>query len=55
MRSIVNNYADEVKNGDSSPNGKFTFRESSAHAASDEVLDTYKGVQDTALTDYHRT
>ena len=55
MRSMINTYADEGKNGDGSPNGKFTLRESSARAAAAEVLSTHKGLSGAALADYLRT
>ena len=55
MRSMINTYADEGKNGDGSPNGKFTLRESSARAAAAEVLSTHKGLTGAALADYLRT
>ncbi len=52
---MINAYAGEGKNGDGSPIGKFTLRESSARAATTEVLGIHKDHEDVALADYLRT
>ena len=55
MRSMINQYANEHKNKDGSPNGKFTVTESGARAAASEVLATHKGMTGAALTTYMNT
>ena len=55
MRSMILTYADEGKNGDGSPNGRFTLTESQTRAAAAEVLGTHKGLSSAALADYLRT
>ena len=52
MRSMINQYANEHKNKDGSPNGKFTVTESGARAAASEVLSTHKGMTGATLATY---
>lgn len=44
MRSMIKSYANEKKNKDGSPSGKFIMTEAAAMAASSEVLETHKGL-----------
>jgi hypothetical protein len=55
MRSMVEQYAEEGKNKDGSPNGKFTLTETLARAASSEVLNTHKKLDGKALETYLNT
>jgi len=55
MRSMIKTYADEGKNKDGSPNGKFTMTEAQTRAASGEVLETHKGLSGAAKAEYLAT
>lgn len=55
MRSMIENYAQEGKNKDGSPNGQFWMSEANARAASSEVLATHKKLAGTELEAYLKT
>ena len=55
MRSMIQQYAQEHKNKDGSPNGTFTMTEASAAAAAREVLNTHKGMSGAQLESYMTT
>ena len=55
MRSMINQYADEGKNKDGSPNGKFWLTESATRAAAAEVLATNAHMAAAAIPGYLNT
>jgi hypothetical protein len=55
MRSMIEQYAQEGKNKDGSPNGQFWMSEVNARAASSEVLDTHRGLKGAARENYLKT
>ena len=55
MRSMIEQYAQEGKNKDGSPNGQFWMSENNARAASSEVLDTHRGLRGAARENYLKT
>ena len=52
MRSMIQQYANEGKNKDGSPNGSFWMGEAETRAAAREVLGTHKGMKGEALDGY---
>ena len=55
MRSMINQYANEHKNKDGSPNGSFWVTEAAARSAASEVLATHKGMKGAELAAYLTT
>jgi hypothetical protein len=55
MRSMIEQYAQEGKNKDGSPNGQFWMSENNARAASSEVLATHRGLKGKASSEYLKT
>ena len=55
MKSMIMTYAQEGKNKDGSPNGKFFMTEAQTRAAASEVLETHKGLKGAAKADYLKT
>ena len=52
MRSVVNNYSTEGKDGDGAATGVFTMSEGQGKALASEVLATHKGLAGPALAAY---
>jgi hypothetical protein len=55
MRSMIEQYAQEGKNKDGSPNGQFSLTEAAARAASSEVLHTHRHLEGKAREAYLAT
>jgi flagellar motor protein MotB len=55
MRSMIENYANEGKNKDGSPNGQFWMSEALTRSAATEVLGTHRGLKGAELTSYLTT
>ena len=55
MRSMIEQYAQEGKNKDGSPNGQFWMSEANTRAAASEVLNTHRGLSGAARENYLKT
>jgi hypothetical protein len=55
MRSMIQNYALELKTKEGLPTGKFFMNPATTRAAAEEVLTTHKGLKGAALEDYLKT
>jgi len=55
MRSVIEQYAQECKNKDGSPNGQFVLDESNAYSLAREVLDTHRKLTGEARDNYLKT
>ena len=55
MSSMLDNYADEGKNADGTPNHKFSMTEAATKQAATEVLESHKGLKAKDLEGYLST